>query len=1654
MKCLPPLLIPRPTIFTPVITGGLIAIAGMLHPAVGADVWMTASDTSNGTITSFNGDLDRWSNSQAPAPGSHYTNASFLLRSPSSGGPHDFRGDSLTLTRSDSAIGRLLLKGPDNDSVTIGNLILNGGLLDLGVSNGTNVTRLAGSITVQAGFNNYIIAEGSTTPGTGGEVLDIQATIHGTGTLQIGGLGGAAVIEGLHIPTAAVSNSAGTVKLSAANPYSGKVTVAGNPVNSTRGGLQQAHLHALQHATLHLNTQNSNQTPPLSFLAAANDGPFLVGALEGTSTLTLHDTDSQPVTLDVGGNGSDGEFSGALTGPGDLVKSGSGTLTLSGPSLHTGNTIVSAGTLSLSSATLSDESAVSISSNATLHLAHQDSDTVAELLLAGVSQPDGTYDASNTAGRIAGGGRIHVGAPHLVESPYPSRSPWTAHDGSARNEVAAGNYLTIPFMPVSETPSADALRIAGTGETATIYYSIQDAAVVGIASNALSQDIENVTGLTPDVSTETPTATASILVGTLGMSPLIDGLVESGKIEVSAIAGKWEAYTASVVENPLPGVDRALVIAGSDRRGTAFGIFALSEAMGVSPWHFWADVPTPRKPALFVGGSHTQPSPGVKYRGIFLNDEDWGLQPWAAETFEPEVGNIGPKTYATIYELLLRLHANVIWPAMHEFPVETTPFYMVPGNKEAADDHAIVISTSHHEPMMRNSHEYDTNALGPYNYWTNRTNIYDFWEHRVIETADCENIYTIGMRGRADSGMAAPSGTTNEQKAEKIESEIIPDQRQMIAEHVHPDPSEIPQIFIPYKETLVQYQSGLDLPDDVTIVWPDDNHGYIRQLPNAEERSRSGGSGVYYHLSYWGVPSSYLWFCTTPPGMTCSELLKAWDFRADKMWLVNVGDLKPMEIGTEFFLRLARDPEAFRDFDQHEYFSQWADHTFGQDHASAIASVLQQYFQLNIVKRPEHLGRDNTGFSHFEDGDEAASRLDAFDALLADAESIHTQLAPELQSAFYEMVLYQIRASRLINRRNLLAERSRLWEDQERASTNALAEEAQAAHDQLFDELKFYNEVNADGKWNGMLNPDPQASGWWRETQNPFLMPNVGSHHATGSPELGVVIEGSKHPLEPNAPGELPIYNRHADTSHFIDVFNQGGSTLEWTASASDPWIELSKSSGSGDARIIVSIDWEEAPRGHAVPGHVIIAGASSESKINLRTFHPHDLDISTLPSAVEDRGKVIIEAEHYSSRNDSADGRGWRLQDQAAASDDGMTIQPVTASSLDPTNLPADAPSLTYEFHAFSTGTIRIHTQCLPTHRLTSDHPGVRYAISLNGDTPKVVDVYAREYSSGWYINTLRAASIGTSRHEITEPGPQTIKIMMVDAGVVLDKITVEIASGSYEAEDLVVLDSSKPAVEFTDGPATEGKGLHIQSTQQGDFATLTIPDTEPGDYQLSLRVKKWVSRGIMQISVAEAPDGPYTDVGGPHDLYNPSELYADIGPLPLTFTNRGPKYLRFTVVGKNASASNYWILLDTITMKPVVSLSGQPISDWRYAFFGTPHPIGHAADHSDPDKDRIPNLIEYATGSYPTLAGRPATSPAIIDDHLAIHFKRARVASDVIYEVLAGNALPPRDLIWSSEDVPYPVDAGPSIMVTVTDTQDIGASPTRFLRLAVTRR
>ena len=640
---------------------------------------------------------------------------------------------------------------------------------------------------------------------------------------------------------------------------------------------------------------------------------------------------------------------------------------------------------------------------------------------------------------------------------------------------------------VSAAPLRGGLALV-EGQTAIpILVAPGEAPAAARAARDLANDIAAVTGRRPAILSEPGAAKTAIVVGTLGQSALIDAMAKDGRLAAKALAGTWEGFRVATVDRPLPGLDRALVIAGSDRRGTIFGIYELSRAIGVHPWAWWADLAPRHRDALYVpAGLHHSGAPSVPYRGIFVNDEDWGLFPWAAQTFDPERKDIGPKTYARIFELMLRLKANTLWPAMH---ATTAAFNADPANARLAEDYGIVMGSSHAEAMLRNNVGEWKAPVDRYDYAANPDGVRAYWEERVKANAGYENIWTIGMRGLHDTGMV---GTRTVEDRVRLLDRIVADQRAMIDRHVPGGAAKAPQIFVPYKEVLDIYRAGLKVPDSATIVWPDDNFGYIRQFPSTAEAARGGGAGVYYHLSYLGYPLAYLWLSTTPPALVREEMVRAWDQGSRKFWMVNVGDIKPAEIGMSHFLDLAWDVDRVRGMGQREYLRTWLGEAFAEPALAArAAGLMDEYFRLNFERRPEHLEwpakAEDRHLSSYTPA-EVNHRLRRWRSLAAAAVETGKTVPADRRDAWFELVEFPIRAAAAANVRFFAAERfDELIEiDPPRARSAggaiAWAEAEIAALTDRYDSL-------ANGKWRRLMPAEPADSQWRIYRPRPIVTP-------------------------------------------------------------------------------------------------------------------------------------------------------------------------------------------------------------------------------------------------------------------------------------------------------------------------------------------------------------------------------------------------------------------------------------------------------------------------------------------------------------------------------------------------------------------------------------
>ena len=621
---------------------------------------------------------------------------------------------------------------------------------------------------------------------------------------------------------------------------------------------------------------------------------------------------------------------------------------------------------------------------------------------------------------------------------------------------------------------------------ATVSYSQEEPKQVLRAINDLRIDIERVTGAGKDgVRNEG----GQIVVGTYG-SKTIEKLIAKGLLKEQDLMGKWESYVITVTNEPEP----RLVIAGSDKRGTIYGIYEVSQRIGVTPWYWWADVPVRQNPQATIDCDYyASGEPTVRYRGIFINDEDWGLKPWAASNYDRELGDIGPKTYARVCELLLRLKANMLAPAMHSC---TGAFYSHPQSKVVCDSFGIIITTSHCEPLLLNnaaSTEWDQLRDGDWNYKTNRETILQKWDDRLSAASKYENIYTTAMRGLHDAGL---QGNLPLEERVPLITKVIDDQRQLLEKHIGRQASEIPQIFVPYKETMDIYENGLQVPDDITLVWVDDNYGYMKRVSNPEEQQRKGRAGVYYHLSYLGAPHDYLWLNTTPPVLMYEELKKAYDCGADRYWLLNVGDIKPMELGIQTFMDMAWNIHAF-DFDTvNRYQANLLTRLFLCNHK--VQSLLDTYYRLAWSRKPEFMGWEfewddeaHTGLKpteySFQNYGEAQHRLADYRHISDEAERLSDGSA-----AWFEMVQFPMQAAYQMNRKFLMAQLNHeLLAQGRRAEANWAAHQSQIAYDSINTLNRRYNSL-LDGKWRGMM---ALAPGWCALYQK---MPDVAFSEGAG----------------------------------------------------------------------------------------------------------------------------------------------------------------------------------------------------------------------------------------------------------------------------------------------------------------------------------------------------------------------------------------------------------------------------------------------------------------------------------------------------------------------------------------------------------------------------
>jgi hypothetical protein len=925
-----------------------------------------------------------------------------------------------------------------------------------------------------------------------------------------------------------------------------------------------------------------------------------------------------------------------------------------------------------------------------------------------------------------------------------------------RNSFALGEVRYV-----ENNPGRGSFTLVGA-DAASIIVDTNDWPGVVRAAHDLRTDIARVTGRTPAVVYEPKAFEKGIvIVGTIGKDRLIDELTRKKKIDASQIAGKWESYFLQIVPRPLPGVENALVICGSDKRGTIYGIYDLSEEIGVSPWYFWGDVPARHADALFVkAGKYIQGPPAVKYRGIFLNDEAPDLTGWAKEKF----GGYNHAFYTNVFELLLRLKANYLWPAMWDNCFNEDD----PLNPKLADEYGIVMGTSHVEPMMRADKEWNRAgyAANQWNFDKFPNELTAFWKDGIERNKPYENIITMAMRGKIDTPM---SESNNIALLEKI----VVSQRQLIEDVFQTNAAAVPQLWALYKEVQGYYEDGMRVPDDVTLLWCDDNWGNVRRLPTADERHRSGGAGIYYHLDYVGGPRNYKWLNTVPITKIWNQMNLACKYGADRIWIVNVGHLQHVAYPMEFFLSMAWNPAVWPKERLSGFALQWAEREFGPAHAPQIADIMARYTKFNGRRKPELLAPDTFSLVNYQEADRV---LVDWKSLAADTGAVNQQLPANEHDAFFEQVLYPVKACEIVNELYIDVAKNRLYAAQGRASANDYAAQARALFAADADLSSYYNHTLAGGKWDHMMDQTHIGYTSWQQP-NRNIVPAVKEIEVPTNAEMGVAIEGSISAW-PGASNEavLPQFDAFNKQSHYIDVFNRGATPFEFSATASAPWIQLSSARGTieKEQSLQVSIDWNKAPAGSA-EGSVQITGPGTNAvTVKVNSFDPPQPQKDAFDGFVEAGGVVSIEAEHFTENVPANDVRWERIPDYGRTLSS-MEVSPVTAASVTP---PENSPHLEYEMYLFNAGQVEVTSIIAPTLNFVPGR-GLRFAVSFDDETPQIVTAVPKGFfvDNGvrdWEQSVRDNCREIKSTHTIDRPGEHILKIWMVDPAVALQKIVI----------------------------------------------------------------------------------------------------------------------------------------------------------------------------------------------------------------------------------------------------------------------------------------
>ncbi|TRM60954.1 hypothetical protein BD626DRAFT_571342 [Schizophyllum amplum] len=884
-----------------------------------------------------------------------------------------------------------------------------------------------------------------------------------------------------------------------------------------------------------------------------------------------------------------------------------------------------------------------------------------------------------------------------------------------------------------------------------IVVDLDDHAGLHIAANAVADDFERVTGeraqTTNATADDLPSAdngTAVILVGALDSSSIISALVSSEKLNTSTIAGQWESFIVAVVDEPFDGVSRALVIAGSDKRGAIFGLYTLSEQMGVSPWYWWTDIVPKHHDAVYaIPTSTTFGKPSVRYRGIFINDESPALNTWVMDNFGPKYNSA---FYAHVFELLLRMKANYLWPAMWPgYPNPGNSFFVDdPLNQATADAYGIVVSTSHHEPMQRATNEWLTSGNGTWDWTTNKDNVTTFFEAGAARAQGYESYFTMGMRGDSDGPLSGDDPMA-------ILTDVIATQRSIIA-NMYGNETAVKQVWALYKEVQEVYEQGLEVPDDMTLLLSDDNFGNIRRLPTDDEHKREGGLGIYYHCEFVGDPRSYKWLNANSLGKAQQQLANAHSRGADRIWVINVADIKPMETPLSMIMAMAYNISSVTRDTIPQWLNAYAARELPEEHADEAGDLLLAYSRLMGVRKHEHIEGSTFSLLNY---DEADRILNAWSTLVDRAEAVYAQLDDAHQLSFYQLLLHPIKASYIYNAVRVAQAKNSWYGQQRRTSANDWAGTALDYFGQDYDLQMEWNAM-LDGKWAEIMRQTHYGyTSSWRApirdmiTGLSYVQLRQDSYPAVG--QMGVVVEGAIEPYvglfnegsdvaKPSRDDLVPVVtfvttSPYGVSSQWFEVYGRGGGDVHWTASTEHPWVSLSSAEGdlsasSGwDTRIDVQVDWHAVPDGFNDTSLIYINGSDgSYEEVHLPVIKlavPDDFS-----GFVEGGGYVSIEAAHYTSSSDPSSFIEYPYLSRIFNGSGTVGLDASVGRNL---AIPDVAPSLEYAYYQFSDIADNVTVTMYFTMAIDTDpDEPFMWALSLDGSTPNATRLMPEPASAG----------------------------------------------------------------------------------------------------------------------------------------------------------------------------------------------------------------------------------------------------------------------------------------------------------------------------------